>query len=739
MNTPQPTLQHYLAILLRRRWLIVSCFLLILAGTVLITLTTTPVYESSTKIMLDEERGIKKEVFEISSFVKQETMLKNQVEILRSRSLAEKVLEALIDSDYRSEILSWIKARQIPTDKEGLLEQLAKRTKISPVRETDIIEIKAQASHPHLAAFMANTIADKYYQQSLSASKGEITEVREFLENQSESVQKELKLSEEALKNYQKLEEVAALSEETKELVKQLAAFEGMYKEAQTEYEVYLRRLESLKSQLSESKKHLVDNVSSISTPMIASLRQKLTELETLRAGYLAQGFSPEHPKLLEVGQRLAEIKQKLAVEAGRVLSSEYLPEDPLAYSQELVTQILQLEIELESRKARQQILAKIVSEYNAKMNSLPDKSLMLARLERGAKVNENIFLMLKEKYEESKIQEAGQIGMLRIIDPAYPAPEPIKPKKKLNLLGGAFLGIFLGWGLALLKEKMDTSVKTMEELEQIGHTVLANIPVIRGKNGSRSRKSEETFSQEQQAKQIASSLVTHFEPKSAVSEAYRTFRTNIQFAQLDKSVKTLLVTSPGPSEGKSTTISNLAITLAQQEIKTVLIDADLRKPVLHSVFGLSREKGLTHYLMGKAALEQVVRPTGIENLSLISCGALPPNPAELLGSQKLKELLERLKTEFEMVLFDSPPAMAVTDAVVLSTLLDGVVLVVSSGQTNRNSLRYAASALKNVGANLLGVVLNKIKMESLYGSYHYYHYYHYRAYESEKKSEVAV
>src|SRR4030067_2201560 len=290
MNTPQPTLQHYLAILLRRRWLIVSCFLLIFAGTVLITLTTTPVYESSTKIMLDEERGIKKEVFQISSFVKQETMLKNQVEILRSRSRAKKVLEALLNSDYRSEILAWIKARQIPTDREGLLEQLAKRTKISPVRETDIIEIKAQASHPHLAAFMANTIADKYYQQSLSASKGEITEVREFLENQSESVQKELKLSEEALKNYQKLEEVAALSEETKELVKQLATFEGMYKEAQTEYEVYLRRLESLKSQLSESKKHLVDNVASISSPVITSLRQKLTELETFRAGFLAQG-----------------------------------------------------------------------------------------------------------------------------------------------------------------------------------------------------------------------------------------------------------------------------------------------------------------------------------------------------------------------------------------------------------------------------------------------------------------
>ncbi len=738
MNPQTPSLQQYLAISFRRRWLILSCFSLILAGTLIITFTTPPVYESSTKIMLDEERGIRKEVFEISSFVKQETMLKNQVEILRSRNLAEKVLETLLASDFRTEILAWIKARKIPQDQEELLEHLFRRVKISPVRETDIIEIKAQANRPQLAAFIANTVADKYYQQSLSASKGEITEVRQFLEAQLENVQKELKVSEEALKYYQKQEEVAALSEETKELVKQLAAFEGLYKEAQTEYEVYLRRLQSLKSQLSESKKHLVDNVGSISTPMITSLRQKLTELETIRAGYLAQGFSPEHPKLVETGQRLAEIKQKLAEEAGRVLSSDYLAEDPLAYSQDLFTQILQVEIELESRQARQQILAKIVSEYNAKLNALPDKSLMLARLERSAKVNENIFLMLKEKYEEAKIQEAGQIGMLRIVDPAYPASEPIKPKKKLNLLGGAILGIFLGWGLALLKERLDTSLKTMEELEQIGHTVLANIPVIRARNGSRHRVSKH-LTEEQQAKQIASSLVTHFEPKSSVSEAYRTFRTNIQFAQLDKPVRTLLVTSAGPSEGKSTTISNLAITLAQQEIKTLLVDADLRKPVLHSVFGLNRDKGLTHYLMGKASLEQVIQATGIQKLSLISCGALPPNPAELLGSQKLKGFLERLKSDYEMVLFDSPPVMAVTDAVVLSTLIDGVVLVVSSGQTHRDSLRYSTASLKNVGANLLGVVLNKIKRESLYGSYHYYHYYHYRAYESKEKSEVTV
>ncbi|MCI0530831.1 MAG: polysaccharide biosynthesis tyrosine autokinase [candidate division Zixibacteria bacterium] len=737
MNQEQPNFHHYLAILYRRRWIIISTFLLVLAGTAVFTFTMTPAYESSTKIMLNDEKGLTQELFEISSLVNHETMIKNQVEILKSRSLSEQVLDQLLSSRYRQNVLGWIDAEQIPGNKVKLLKELSTRTKIAPVRETDVIEIKSQAHLPELAAYIANTISENYYRQSLTLSRGEITEVRQFLESQLQNVQVELKSSEEALKSYQKLEEVAALPEETAELVKQMSTFEALYKEAQTDYLVYSRRLELLKGQLSESKKHLVEKISSISSPMISSLRQKLTELETTRATYLAQGFSSDHPKIIEVGQRLDEIKQNLAEEARKTITSEYLMDDPLAYSQQLVDQILKLEIELESMLARQQTLGNTVEEYNRKMNALPDKSLTLARLERGARVNEKIFLLLQEKYEEAKIQEAGQIGMVRIVDPAYVPTLPIKPKKKLNLLGGALVGLLLGWGLALLRERTDTSVKSMDELEEMGYAVLANIPVINGKNGSPRTRPEKGENGEVEATKIASSLVTHFEPKSAVSEAYRTFRTNIQFAQLDRPVKTLLITSPGPSEGKSTTISNLAITLAQQGIKTVLIDADLRKPVLHSVFNLNPLKGLTHYLMGKAALDQIVQPSGIENLSLISCGIMPPNPAELLGSQKLKELLNRLKSEFDMVLFDSPPVIAVTDAVVLSTLCDGIVLVVSAGETDRNLVRYSSAAFKNVRANFLGTALNKLKMERIYGSYHYYYYSRYRAYESEAKPGI--
>ncbi len=408
---------------------------------------------------------------------------------------------------------------------------------------------------------------------------------------------------------------------------------------------------------------------------------------------------------------------------------------DPLTYSQELVDKILTLEIEIQSLSAKTEALKNIVDDYSANLNTLPEKSLKLASLERNAKVGENIFLMLKEKYEESKINEAGQIGNVRIIDKALPPEDPIKPKKKINLLLGALLGLGFGLGMAFFVERLDNSLKSIEDVEATGLSILGSIPLIKSSKDKKSKKEEEK-SEDYQVKKITSNLVTHFEPKSPISEAYRTFRTNLQFARLDSPLKTILVTSSGPSEGKSTTVANLAITMSQMGTKTILIDSDLRRPVLHSIFNLQRAPGLTNYLAGNVPWKEIVQETPIENLSLLTCGVLPPNPSELLGSKKMRMLLEELKEKYDMILFDSPPVIAVTDAAVLSTLLDGVVLVSSSGSTSREALSRAITLLENVKGRLIGGVLNKIKVESVYGSYHYYYYYHYYGGTKQKRKK---
>jgi protein-tyrosine kinase len=232
----------------------------------------------------------------------------------------------------------------------------------------------------------------------------------------------------------------------------------------------------------------------------------------------------------------------------------------------------------------------------------------------------------------------------------------------------------------------------------------------------------------------IESRLVTHFAPKSPISEAYKTIRTNIQYAKADRPIKTVLVTSSGPGEGKSTSVANLAITFAQMGAKTLLVDTDLRRPVLHGIFGLSRAEGLTNVLVKRISIEEAIKQTRNENLHLITSGTLPPNPSELLSSNTMDKFVESTGSQFDIVLFDSPPIIAVTDAAVLAPKLDGVVVVAKSGDTGRDALLRSRILLENVGANLLGVLLNGVNIDHMYGSYYYYYHYYYYGDGKHKK-----
>jgi protein-tyrosine kinase len=217
------------------------------------------------------------------------------------------------------------------------------------------------------------------------------------------------------------------------------------------------------------------------------------------------------------------------------------------------------------------------------------------------------------------------------------------------------------------------------------------------------------------------SKLVAHWNPKSPISEAYRTIRTNIQFAGIDREIKTMLVTSTGPGEGKSTTSANLAIVMAQSDKKTVYIDADMRKPTGHRTFQVANRKGLTSYLAGQATLEEVLQGTMVPGLSLMTAGPIPPNPAELLASKRMGHLLEELKKEFDCIILDTPPVIAVADATILATQVDGCILVVNAGKTNRDLAIKARQQLENVNASILGVVLNNKEVK---GNDYYYYYY---------------
>ncbi|HDQ45914.1 MAG TPA: polysaccharide biosynthesis tyrosine autokinase [bacterium] len=741
MEEQQLTLQDYLAILGRGKWLIMLSFLAVMAATVYVTFTTPPTYEASALIMLKQDGGVQSRILDIPGYLKRDTMINNHVEILKSRSLAREVIRRLEETAYADTLgvlgngpkasrfspSGWVKGlfgsaggRGGPAEQDAALKRFADMIAVMPRRDTDLIQLKVEAGSPLEARLVANTWMEAYQDQDMEASRGEVSEVRSFLENKLGDVQSSLARSEDNLRDYQQTSGVAELNTETQQMITQLAGFESEYQAATTQLEANQRRLNFLKTQLDESQRAMIEGAN-LTSPVIAELQKQLAQLIGEMASYQQQlrgaGYATESdPKLTNMNSRIQGLQERIAEETRRLATSGAAARNPLAFSESLLGSILTIETENKSLTAKVEALERIVAQYNAGLDALPEKSLRLARLQREAEVNNKIFLMLREKYEESRIVEAGQAGSVRIVDYADPPEIPVRPKKKMNLMLGLMIGLGLGAGLTFLREYLDTSIRTAEELERLGFTVLAGIPVIH-QSGMRAYATHAGGNGV-----IHPRLITRLPNNSPVSEAYRALRTNVKYADLDNPFKTLLVTSPGPGDGKSTTATNLAITFAQLGARTLLIDADLRRPILHAYLSAKRGPGLTQILVGKVKPGQAIQKTGIKNLSFLPAGSLPRNPSEFLSSKVMGRLIERLSAAYDMILIDSPPVISVTDAAVLSTRVDGTILVVRAGKTDREALILARQQLEKVKGRICGVGINGITQSRKYG--HYYDYY---------------
>ena len=730
----QVSLRDYIRVLYRGRWVILLSFLAVVGATAYFTFRATPIYEATATIMIDTERSpnVGLDFLAPLGMGTRETIINNQVEILKSRTLAQAVLEELRRQGYNRTFFlfsegkgRWPLRVEDPRQRnEALIERLQGWTKISPRRQTDLIDIKVQAPDPKEAMILANTIAEVYHRWSLEHSREEVRKVKEFLEEQRRKKEKDLVASELALKQYQEEHGVAELSAETEQLVEQLAEFEALYNEARTKLGEAQTRLGHLRSQYADQLRSLDEDMLHVTSPLLEELRGKLAELETSHARLIAQGYPGDHEVLIKLRSQISYIKEKMRTEIRNLIRKGLPVSDPMGYSQALLERIYSLMVEVEADSSRARALEKIVRQYEERLKQVPEKSLQLARLRRAFEVNEKIYIMMKERLEETKITEAGRIGNVFLVDPAREPLYPVKPKKKLNLLLAAIVGLGMGLGVAFLMEYLDTSVHTVEEIEKQGFSVLAWVPKIQvaGRGG-------EYFV-------MAERLVSHLEPRSPVSESYRTLRTNLQYARASQALRSLVVTSPSPKEGKSTTVANLAVVMAQAGMQVLLVDSDLRRPVLHHLFGQDKEPGLTEVVLGRISPEEVLRSTEVEGLTLLPCGTIPPNPAEILGSEGMKKLVRQMGQRYDFVLLDSPPAIVVTDAMLLSKEVDGTLLVVRAGQTDRNALLRARSLLDQVGAQVVGVVLNDIDVTGGYGKYYYpyYYYYYYYYYGEEGK-----
>ena len=710
--------------------MIISSVIISFLVSIIYIYCSIPLYQSYASILVESSSN-QLSLFSNMGMSENANTIDNEVEILKSRNTINRVLNQFINTDeyknmylfnnkdydlpdvnslFRKVFLVDYFSNQRPVKINDqfqiklLVESLRSRLSINKIRNTDVIEISLLSPDPNESARIVNRLISAYQSVDKEWNNGEMIHMKTFLDSQIDFKEQELNEVENKLSEFQKKEEIYGLDGNSELLLKQLTLIESDYYSNQAQENILEERKKYLYNELTEEEKLLTERVMNTINERLFALKSEIAQRESDLISTIAlQG--EEHQAVTSGRKTLNKLKETLKQQTNLLISQGVSIGDPIEYRQALMDTILVIEASQALFASKSKELNKLVKKYEHELSILPNKALTFSRLARERNILSETYAIMMQKREEAKISEASQLGKIRIVDLAYPDIVPVKPKKISILILFLFMGVFLGALLSFLKEYLDNTIKTLYEIERFNLEILAMIPTI-GVNYK-----DDKGNNKKQTKKIERTLITHEDSKSPVSEAYRTLRTNLMYRFSDiKSGQAILFSSPGPGEGKTTSIANLAITFANLGKKTLLVDTDLRKPVMHKVFNQNQSPGLTDYLLENSNdIDKLPRATDTENLSIITSGSVPPYPSEILGADKMQSLVEELKKKWDIVLFDLPPLMAVTDAYVMLKHMDHFVLVVRSGVTQKGALKRCITYLRMANLNETGVVVNQI------------------------------
>lgn len=740
-------LQDYLNVLFRRRKSVIFAFCAIFLGVALYTFIVSPLYEAKATLHVRDEKVNGNGLLDDLG-LSRENPIETEIEILRSRTNIEEVVKRLhldwkIDAsdDLNVRILDFASDAQEPhfavqmldarrykvLDADGRLvgegrtgqllkaggfrllidhitaakgddfelsllpfnnvvQGLREGIKASEVgKGTNIIQVSYRNNDAALASDVVNALANVYLERNILLKSEEANKSVEFIDKQLQSVRDKLDGAEEQLASYKSASGVVEMGTEATSLIGLLT---GQEKELAS-VELYRRQaqfaVDSLKTAMAQKKGYVPAVL--MEDPVVASMAEKLAALEVEKRRLLID-MTEMHPEVRAVQGQILQIQEKLLSTYQQLLAG-------LAKQSNTVRGDLQ--------------------RYEARVRQLPAAERDLARLTRRTTVNAEIYTFLLQKHEEARLARAATISNVNIIDPAIIPERPVKPQKVKNLLLGLIVGCMAGIGLAFLLEYLDDSIKDGElAKKEVGLPLLSVIPYI---GFDRNGKDPRELGEGNSSRRV---LIAQFKPKSAAAEAFRSLRTALHFSSLGREKKVLLVTSAFPSEGKTTISGNLAVTLAQTGNRVLLVGCDLRKPTLQEMFGDKHSIGLTEVLVGDAKVEDAIKPTGLFQLDFLPSGAVPPNPAELLESERMANLVKDLRGQYDVILLDAPPVLAVTDATILTSLAEQVVWVLQVGGVSIKAARRVKEIMENIKAPLVGFVLNDKNQEGqgYYGSY---------------------
>lgn len=718
LETAEIDLRKYIEIFYRRRWTIISLIMISAALSLIISFVTRPVFKARGTVMIEKEPNILsfEDIFQIETF--RDDYFQTQYKLLQSRSLADRTIERLKLWEKKE----FSGGRNVtgedlknPVFRQKLVDNFLSRLEVKPIRMTRLVEVAFKAHDPVLASDCVNALFDSFVDMNIEAKYETTEQATEFLSQQIAELKKEISQKEQELQNYGQEKDIVILSDKETTMLDKI----GELNKALTEAQIERVNKESYYNGIKNASPDFIPEA--MSNPLIQRLREEYLRLSREYAK-MQEKFQPDYPEMQRLKAELDTARDLLKNETQRLVQAAYA--------------------DYQAARKKEVSLKELFEQQKEEAFRLNSNAILYNSLKIELENKKNLLESLLKRQSETGVSarlKGLRTSNIRIVDRADIPLRPDSPRKFRNLLLALFLGLFGGLGLALVVEYLDNTIKSTQDVERYsGWPTLGVVPIFDRDarlNGhyyvyrsaddedGRKQKKEEKAETENEPRSIE--LISHFAPDSAFAESYRSLRTALLLSGPLARLKSLIITSPLPNEGKSVTISNLAVSLAQMDKKVLLVDADLRRPKQHRIFNLKNHDGLSNYLTIGLELKKLIKTTLVPSLYLVNSGPIPPNPAELLGSDRMRELLEILKGSFDFILIDTPPVLSVTDSQVLGKMVDGLILVVQADRTPKEALRQTREIIDLLQLKSFGVVINALNLDNR-GYYHRYYYRHY-------------
>jgi exopolysaccharide transport family protein len=714
---------------MKHRWTILTVFTVIFVSVLIFSFTATPVYRATARVIIEKDDPKVVSIQEVMTVDSSGLdYYQTQYKIIESRGVAREVIRRLklgendefvpkpkdtffanigrSVSETIDSLTSLMKTEKPPPaggvvvgeseEESPLVTAFIGRIKVTPIRNSRLVDIGFEAKDPALSAKIANNLTQAYIDLNLETKLKATKNAMNWLNSRLDEERKKVEQAEQALLRYKGQHNITTdFSKDVESITAQkLAALNAQVVEAEAKrVEAETRYKQAIALQRTPEMLDSIPEV--LNNELVQKIKSMEIELYKRRSE-VSKKYGANHPQMVAIGNELATIQARKAEEIKRVINS--------LFNGYKVAQ------------AREQSLKSSLDSQKGESFSLNEKAIMYSVLKREAESTQEMYDLVIKRFKETSLTENIRTGNIRIVDPAEIPRSPVKPKKTQNTLLGLIVGLSLGIGLAFFLEYLDNTIKVPDDIkERLKIPYMGPVPVFKATmdgNPGNPRTPQDD-------------LVTLSSPKSTASESYRGIRTSILFSAADAAPRAILVASAAPSEGKTVTAANLAVTMAQAGNRVLIIDCDMRRPRLHRMFNVPRDKGISNILVGNCTVDEAIIHSAIPGIDIIPSGPVSPNPSEMLGSQNMTNFMKSVRDSYDLIILDSSPITAVTDTVILSRFVDGVLIVIRAGETHREIIKNGIGLLKAANARILGAILNGVEMgrDSYYYQYYYYYY----------------